>query len=535
MTHRAVRLLTNFGWAGRGRFANTRAMLRTVWPAFLRSFLGVIALALASCSAAGPPAVDAGTIGMDAGSTGDCTGTATRCELRNAASCEAGGGCEISYCVGTDPMCATLDETACALRAACAWDPTTTPAETPCIGTPPSCASLSVAACESVPGCGRGGGTDAGTSPDAGPRADTGGVVPPGCNEAGGGVECDGDWAGRCTPACAAGECCSPQAGRFTCVATNADGTCPAADIFLDTTRIDGDYAVEWRYFAPDDCSLIEGCVDAPGWRRLLRFDTWTPNIGGADLHLGATPADGMVTELYDWSACHGHHHFNTYAAYELLASDGSVAAEGHKQAFCLLDFYRYPGTDGRGGFYNCNFQGIQRDWQDVYDRDLDCQWVDVTDVAPGTYSLHVELNGEHLLNEEDYSNNDAMVSVVIPPPATDITAACTWSGDRGLGRDCGWSVLETRACTPGAMVSLACSAACGSGSCTGDTLLRVCETSAGLACAGAATLGTNDDSGCAARDLCSRVNVTCPPSGSVQIFTAPFAPGDAVTCALGT
>jgi hypothetical protein len=262
---------------------------------------------------------------------------------------------------------------------------------------------------------------DANVRPDTGPRVDSGGAcVPPegpfeepGCNSANG-IECDGDWTGRCGAPCDPDECCSPQEGDFECVPRLEDGSCPAADLWVDAASAEP--FVSTRRFRDNSCALVEGCIGGPGERTLLRFDTWTPNTGGADMYLGRTPADGESTETYTWSACHGHHHFNTYAEYELLTEDGTcVAATGHKQAFCLLDFYQYPGTNPVGSHYDCGNQGIQMGWQDVYDSDLDCQWIDVTDVPPGNYTLRIRINLEHILNESDYSNNEALIPVTIP------------------------------------------------------------------------------------------------------------------------
>ena len=391
-------------------------------------------------------------------------------------------------------------------------------------------------------------GTDAGTdaSPDAGfdggfdggtdaslPDTSTPDAMRPdaaieGCDLVSG-VECDGDWAGRCAPECGVDECCSPQSGRFECVPRDAEGACPAANIWVDTTRIEGLTRVEWQFFPDDDCALFEGCVAAPGWRRLLRFATWTPNTGEADLYLGV-PDD--MAEHFTYSECHGHYHFDSYAEYELRADDGSVVAEGHKQAFCLLDFYRYPGEDDdRGAVYGCDDQGIQRDWQDVYGEALDCQWVDVTDVPAGDYVLHIALNTEHILLESDYTDNEADVTVTIPDDVDiDITTACA-GAEEGHRRECGWARQDTYDCTAGEMVTVACSETCGLGSCTGDTILRACEASFDPTCSGRHILASNDDSGCNRRDLCSRIELTCPASGSIVVFTGSYDPTEASTC----
>lgn len=372
-------------------------------------------------------------------------------------------------------------------------------------------------------------GRDAGAR-DAGPP-DADPWAHPGCNPEIG-VECDGDWAGRCAPACSRAECCSPVGGEFVCVERADDGACPAADIWVDETRIgEGDYFVQWQFFEDDDCAIVEGCVDGPGWRRLLRFATWTPNTGTADLYLG--PPEDTV-DHFVYSECHDHYHFESYAAYELRDEGGAVVATGHKQAFCLLDFYRYPGTEERGLVYDCDDQGIQRDYQDVYGTDLDCQWVDVTDVAPGDYRLFIELNSEHVLLESDYDNNTAEVPVAIPEDVdVDVTAACAepLSGD---ARDCGWVRDSERACTPGATVTLACSGACGLGSCRGDTVLRVCGRDGDPTCSNRRVLGRNDDSGCADDDVCSQVRFACPDDGAYVIFVGGYdSDDDGYACTL--
>ncbi|MCA9697946.1 MAG: hypothetical protein KC431_10515, partial [Myxococcales bacterium] len=44
-------------------------------------------------------------------------------------------------------------------------------------------------------------------------------------------------------------------------------------------------------------------------------------------------------------------------------------------------------------GTYTCYNQGLSLGWSDTYGAALDCQWIDVTDVAPGDYTLRMEVN----------------------------------------------------------------------------------------------------------------------------------------------
>lgn len=366
-------------------------------------------------------------------------------------------------------------------------------------------------------------------------------VVPPGCNPDGG-IECDGDWADRCSPACAASECCSPQSGAFRCMPRDAMGRCPAADLFPDSDRVRASVRYQFVDFDSAGCAVVERCVDAPGRRRLLRFDTRTPNIGTADMYLGVP---SRTNPNFEFSACHNHYHFNSYAAYELRRTDGTVAARGHKQAFCLLDLDRYSTTGSSPtAHYTCSNQGIQMGWADIYSSGLDCQWVDITDVPPGDYVLHIAINGLHILNELDYSNNVIDVPLTVPAgdPFFDPTAACTTSM-MGVDRDCGWTVTgPARTCTPGTRVTAACSATCGLGSCTGDSMIRVYEgdrTAAG-ALRGMSPLSQNDDSGCmvpagSPTDLCSRTMFNCPASGTYTVATAPYRTTATMTCNVAT
>jgi hypothetical protein len=152
-------------------------------------------------------------------------------------------------------------------------------------------------------------------------------------------------------------------------------------------------------------CAVVEQCVGGPGLRRLLKFDTVTMNGGTGDLVLGPPPDDGTSDMTFEWSPCHGHHHVTGYASYDLLDANGVVIA-GHKQAFCLQDIQQVqPGAGSRG--YNCNNQGMSVGWADVYARSLPCQWIDVTGVAPGTYTLRVRVNPDGKLPDDDPSNNE--------------------------------------------------------------------------------------------------------------------------------
>lgn len=176
--------------------------------------------------------------------------------------------------------------------------------------------------------------------------------------------------------------------------------------------------SVDNLFVPPDSCTVYEGCVTGTGWRRVLRFDGKTANVGSRDLLLGV-PANHP--DLFGFSPCHGHHHFDDYARYTLLDGDEVIAA-GHKQAFCLVDLqnWAWPALGNENPTYTCFNQGITVGWLDVYDRYLDCQWIDVTDVPYGDYTLRIDVNlpppgkAEPTLVERDYANNTVDIPVTV-------------------------------------------------------------------------------------------------------------------------
>lgn len=196
---------------------------------------------------------------------------------------------------------------------------------------------------------------------------------------------------------------------------------CDAPDLFVEPEGMNVELDTILVVNDPQNtnyCALLEGCLGGTGIRRVLRFDTKTPNAGSRDLTMGV-PSNHP--DLYHFSECHQHYHFDGYAAYALLDEQGQAAATGHKQAFCLLDWDSWA-WEQQFGTYTCSNQGISAGWQDIYASYLDCQWIDVTDVAPGDYTLQISVNPPRedtavpTLVERRYDNNVLQIPVTIPP-----------------------------------------------------------------------------------------------------------------------
>jgi len=169
---------------------------------------------------------------------------------------------------------------------------------------------------------------------------------------------------------------------------------------------------------------------------------------------------------------------------------------------------------------YHCGFQGLQRGWADVYPESLDCQWLDITDLAGGDYTLRIVLNPRRNIPESNYDNNTVEIPVTLTPPGSDSPLDPCAIQVLGLSRECGWrlSPADTAvACTPGATVVAGCGCSAG-GECQGDTILRACA--GGAVCSSADALASNDD----VCGFCSQLSFRCPAQGAITVMTASYA-----------
>src|SRR4030095_6796486 len=145
-------------------------------------------------------------------------------------------------------------------------------------------------------------------------------------------------------------------------------------DLTIDPKRLVSQLDIVDRFFDSSSCEIIEGSVGGTGYRRLLRFDTVIINGGGGDLVVGSpTDPNTPYHSVFIFSPCHGHYHILGFSDYKLLRQDGSVAAIGHKQAFCLEDILHYT-NDNKSSGYDCASQGITTGWADWYFKQLSGQ-----------------------------------------------------------------------------------------------------------------------------------------------------------------
>ncbi len=212
-----------------------------------------------------------------------------------------------------------------------------------------------------------------------------------------------------CTPGCAETEFCGTDC---QCHAVAAS----LPDLIVDEARLRDEILFDTVFVTENSCARVEECVTGTGERRVLRFSVEAVNQGHATL---TVPQPSERPDLFTFSPCHGHYHFSGFASYALLDGAGNTVLEGRKQAYCMEDTQRIvSGPDVPcAKRFNCDYQGIQRGWSDLYGNTLDCQWLDITGVAPGSYRLQVTLNPARSFQELTLDNNTATVPVTIPPP----------------------------------------------------------------------------------------------------------------------
>lgn len=171
--------------------------------------------------------------------------------------------------------------------------------------------------------------------------------------------------------------------------------------------------------FTAGACDALEGLV-ATGKRRLLRFTTETRNIGASDLVLRSP----VNNPLFTYAPCHGHYHFNNFAEYRLLNTAGQQVAVGQKVGFCLEDVSRWNPAANSQPQYNCDYQGIQAGWSDIYGGNLPGQWIDITGLAAGTYILEINFDTANRIAEANETNNLARVQVTIRTKDGQVTSS---------------------------------------------------------------------------------------------------------------
>ena len=196
-------------------------------------------------------------------------------------------------------------------------------------------------------------------------------------------------------------------------------------DLTLDAGKMANSLYIAFETYNAESCEVNECLMHLRGGtfpitRKLLRFDTRAANIGNRPFNMGNPFDDTNLNFVYD--PCHRHYHFNDFAEYQVFLKTDvdeitNLVPETGKRAFCLMDSEPtglYNGPRRSTPRFNCDFQGISVGWEDVYGANLDCQFVDVTDLPDGEYKLCITLNPSGRLQETDLTNNKACLDFTL-------------------------------------------------------------------------------------------------------------------------
>ncbi|MEL6865354.1 MAG: lysyl oxidase family protein [Bacteroidota bacterium] len=214
--------------------------------------------------------------------------------------------------------------------------------------------------------------------------------------------------------------CTDPSSCNFNPLASVDDGTCipqgsPDCPDGPDLAIHQG--ALETSIYlttinSSDNCTVKEGCLQGYGQRDVVRFDTRIDNIGELDYFIGE-PFDNA--DQFTFDNCHNHYHYDGYAEYVLYDENGTEIPIGFKNGFCVIDL----GCDTGSAKYSCENMGITAGCFDEYVAQLDCQWIDVTDVPDGRYVFVTRVNWDNAVDalgniEKDTANNWAQVCIIL-------------------------------------------------------------------------------------------------------------------------
>lgn len=221
--------------------------------------------------------------------------------------------------------------------------------------------------------------------------------------------------------------CMDPGACNFNPLATVSNGNCiypgdplcnSGPDLIVDGQELTSSLSVG-TVNGNDVCLIGEGCLSGYGVRDVINFSTRIANIGDADYYIGQ-PATGNSQFVFD--QCHGHWHYAGYAMYNIYDSLGVPLQAGFKNGFCVLDLQCFGGT----AKYGCGDMGISAGCADIYGAGLSCQWLDITNIPAGRYTLVVRVNWDQDPDklgrqEQRFDNNVAAVCLNITRNAQNV------------------------------------------------------------------------------------------------------------------
>ncbi len=172
----------------------------------------------------------------------------------------------------------------------------------------------------------------------------------------------------------------------------------------------------------------------------VLKFSTWTVNVGSGPLELHEVAGSGSTQDVYQWVYDSNGTHTESYAGNfavvsgrlrfldsadyflkEVTVGDGvgGIVSANEKVAYCIVDSGKYttqpPGTPATAQYTSCGpIMGISVGWVDLYPSSYSTQVVPLTGVSDGSYWLENIGDPPNRLIESNETNNTARVKVTV-------------------------------------------------------------------------------------------------------------------------
>ena len=205
-------------------------------------------------------------------------------------------------------------------------------------------------------------------------------------------------------------------------------------DLAIDVKAFQQSIKVSRQYLSGPD--IAEGYIQQAGWYTLLRFGTVTANIGTGDLLIGDPSLCPNLYEpspTYGWRASHPTLFrlwtpagYNKWAAARDLnqpidapynqtlldnaKASGELVATGFKKWSCLVSEYTYC-NNVKKVQWACGYQLLRACYSDEYDAGIAGQYIIMTGVPKGVYTVEQHIDPWLLFPDLDRRNNVAAVS----------------------------------------------------------------------------------------------------------------------------
>lgn len=101
------------------------------------------------------------------------------------------------------------------------------------------------------------------------------------------------------------------------------------------------------------------------------------------------------------------------FAVFNIFNDKNEKVAEGHKASFCLEDNQCLPDVKPKYACANFGDQGISVNCSDIYRFNIDCQWIDITELEVGSYTIKISVNSEFKVPEMTFENNAAACTLL--------------------------------------------------------------------------------------------------------------------------